>query len=174
MLILEPLMFNVDGSNLTNGCYLLSEFQNPECQRILVREYFTPKLHKRMLVGRFVNQFWLWDDCHKRWVHLRESRGICPAMKAKSIREAYPIVKIQGGRDGKHITENINCHRLMAAVWCPNPDPEHRTQVDHLNGDLDDYSQFNLEWVTPEENIRRAVAMRRARKEQAAPNPYEN
>lgn len=159
-LILQPLMFEPVNT------YLLTERGNPNYQSVLVREYFTPKLHRRLLVGRFVNQMWAWDDSHHYWIRLKVRSLLSPAMKNKYIRQAYPLVDVTREIEGKTIHESIYCHRLMAAVWCPNPDPEHRTQVDHLNGDINDYSQFNLEWVTPEENIRRAVAMRRARKKQ--------
>lgn len=158
-LILQPLLFEPVNT------YLLTERGNLNYQSVLVREYYTPKLHKRMLVGRYVGMMWAWDDNHNCWVRLKAILPLCPAMKLKS-RPPYPQVCVGRRINGKIIIENIKCHRLMAAVWCPNPDPEHRTQVDHLNGDINDYSQFNLEWVTPEENIRRAVAMRRARKKQ--------
>lgn len=180
LLILEPLMFDVDSLSIHHSAvggsihhfqsFLLSEYGNPDCQRVLVREYYTPKLHKRMLVGRFTNQLWTWDNYHKYWIRLREHRPLSPAAKAMSIRKMYPEVILYARKDDKCLQEHIFCHRLMAAVWCYNPDPLHRTQVDHLDGDRDNYNQINLEWVTPEENIRRRWADYYARKKQIITN----
>lgn len=47
-------------------------------------------------------------------------------------------------------------HRAVAMAWCPNDDPARKTEVDHLNCDHEDARACNLEWVTPEENKRRA------------------
>jgi hypothetical protein len=41
------------------------------------------------------------------------------------------------------------------------PDGE-KTEVDHLNGNFHEHSIANLEYVTPSENVRRAVARKRA------------
>ena len=47
-------------------------------------------------------------------------------------------------------------HRLVAQAFIPNDDPEHKTQIDHLNGKKYDNWYGNLEWVTQKENIIRA------------------
>ena len=49
-------------------------------------------------------------------------------------------------------------HILMAIVWI-GPIPEGH-QVDHINGNLLDWSVSNLEYVTPKENIKRARLLR--------------
>ncbi|KAK8882929.1 hypothetical protein M9Y10_045575 [Tritrichomonas musculus] len=43
-------------------------------------------------------------------------------------------------------------HRLIAEQFIPNDDPEHKTQVDHINHDRTDYHIDNLRWVTHSEN----------------------
>ena len=68
----------------------------------------------------------------------------------------------------------VKCYRLVAYSWCEHPeaaktDPEwykygHGFEVDHLNGDHNDSSPENLQWVTTEENRRRAGLARRMRK----------
>ena len=48
---------------------------------------------------------------------------------------------------------------IVAKTFIPNDDPEHKTQVNHKEGDIkSDNSIWNLEWVTPSENQRHAVA----------------
>ena len=48
------------------------------------------------------------------------------------------------------------CHRLVMFTWRPIPNAEVLT-VDHLNHNKRDNSLENLEWVTREENLRRAA-----------------
>ena len=47
---------------------------------------------------------------------------------------------------------------LMALTWI-GPRPE-GYEVDHINGDMLDWSADNLEYVTPEENNKRAKLLR--------------
>ena len=49
----------------------------------------------------------------------------------------------------------VLAHRLVMFTWKPIPDAE-RLTVDHLNHNKRDNSLNNLEWVTREENVRRA------------------
>ena len=50
----------------------------------------------------------------------------------------------------------IAAHRLVMMVWEPAPNMEQLT-VDHLNHNKRDNSLDNLEWVTQEENVKRAI-----------------
>ena len=61
----------------------------------------------------------------------------------------YPFMRQFGNR---------TCHMLMALTWI-GPRPE-GYEVDHINGDMLDWSTDNLEYVTPKENIKRAKLLR--------------
>lgn len=52
-------------------------------------------------------------------------------------------------------------HRLVASLFVPNPTPETRTQVDHIDGNPANNFADNLRWVTQNENIAAKYARRR-------------
>lgn len=56
------------------------------------------------------------------------------------------------GRKGNRRRERV--HRLVAKLFIPNPN--NLPEIDHLDGNRMNPSKDNLEWVTHEENIRRA------------------
>lgn len=62
-------------------------------------------------------------------------------------------LKINLEVDGKRYSKSM--HRLIALTFIPNP--ENKAEVNHINGIHDDNRVVNLEWVTPEENIRHSV-----------------
>ena len=51
-------------------------------------------------------------------------------------------------KDGKE--EKFYVHRLLATAFIPNP--ENKTDVDHINGIKDDNRLENLRWFTHKEN----------------------
>lgn len=65
----------------------------------------------------------------------------------------YPFMRQFGNR---------TCHMLMALTWVERLDTQTaiRLEVDHINGDMLDWSADNLEWVTPAENRKRAKLLR--------------
>lgn len=64
----------------------------------------------------------------------------------------YPRVDLrnENGRRPRSV------HRLVAEAFVPNP--YDKPQVNHIDGDKDNNSVDNLEWVTVSENARHAVA----------------
>lgn len=50
-------------------------------------------------------------------------------------------------------------HTLVAETFVPNPDPEHRKYVNHIDGNKHNNSADNLEWVTSSENQKHAYLM---------------
>ena len=70
--------------------------------------------------------------------------------------EPYPL-KVSYTNDG-YQKVNVSrppqyVHRLVAETWIDNPNPNHYTQVNHINGDKDDNRVENLEWVTQSQNM---------------------
>lgn len=64
----------------------------------------------------------------------------------------YFIVKLSGRNGG-----GISLHRMVAEVWCDKP--EGASQVNHIDGNKGNNSAENLEWVTPSENVQKALEM---------------
>ena len=90
------------------------------------------------------------------------------------LREIKPVLKQSGTRrctftngTGTHYPfmrnfQNKHCHFLVAAAWLGSrPDG---MVIDHLNGNILDWSADNLEYVTPAENNKRAKLLRIIRK----------
>ncbi|KAK8895901.1 hypothetical protein M9Y10_013787 [Tritrichomonas musculus] len=51
-------------------------------------------------------------------------------------------------------------HRIIALQFIPNDDPEHKTEVDHINHDRADNHLENLRWCTRSENMRNTTSSR--------------
>jgi len=65
----------------------------------------------------------------------------------------YPACRLQCDDDCSKI---MSVHVLVALAWCPYDSSVCEMQVDHLDGCRDNRSADNLEWVSPDENCRRA------------------
>ena len=68
-------------------------------------------------------------------------------------RVEYHRVNLFANGHSKHYA----VHRLVAMAFVANDDPKNKTQVDHTDGDRSNNAASNLEWVNPEENMRRCI-----------------
>ena len=56
--------------------------------------------------------------------------------------------------DGVQKSKKFYVHRLVASLFCHNPNPEEYIQVNHKDGDKSNNHYSNLEWVSPSSNIK--------------------
>lgn len=76
-------------------------------------------------------------------------------LKPFYTRGGYVRVKVNWNNKNR----KFQVHRLVALAFIPNDDPEHKTQVDHINCNRTDNRVENLRWVTPSENSQHALAV---------------
>ena len=76
-------------------------------------------------------------------------------LKPHYSKGGYMRVKINFGDRNK----KFMVHRLVAMAFVVNDDPEHFTQVDHINCNRVDNRAINLRWVTPKENTYHAIEL---------------
>ena len=72
-------------------------------------------------------------------------------LKVRKNEDGYAVVTM-GNKRIKRSTRFV--HRIVATLFLPNPG--NLSDVDHLNNDRMNPDVDNLEWVTHEENIKRA------------------
>lgn len=72
-------------------------------------------------------------------------------LKARENADGYAVITM-GNKRIRRSTQFV--HRIVAELFLPNP--EKLSDVDHLNGERMNPDVSNLQWVTHEENVRRA------------------
>lgn len=104
----------------------------------------------------------------EEWRDLPELQGeyqVSNLGRVKRVKGAERLVKLTTQRNGyvyvtlsfANTSKCFKTSRLVAKAFIPNPN--NYEEVDHLNADKQNNTVSNLEWVTGEENRRRAQAM---------------
>ena len=92
---------------------------------------------------------WKWNEEYQVYV------STLGHFKDKNKKNLPVLVKNSGYLNVRTPVGIKSCHRLVLLTWRPIPNAEELT-VDHLNHNKRDNSLNNLEWVTRQENLRRA------------------
>lgn len=64
----------------------------------------------------------------------------------------YKIVRLYTGNGNEH--KDMYVHRLVAEAYIPNPD--NLPEVDHIDANKENNDMSNLQWITKENNIKKA------------------
>lgn len=117
--------------------------------------------------------FKLWRQVNNTAIYISESGGCVTKNLHRGIRypkcfvfnnprghSHYPKYHITIKKSRKQKDYIFLPHRLVALTYLPNHDL-FKNQVDHLDGNIFNNNLWNLEWVTPEENYRRAKEARK-------------
>lgn len=100
---------------------------------------------RNIMIGDFYDKYEVDRNGNVR--SLQSSEHIC--LKHSIDRQGYHFVDLRNKSKRKHAM----VHRLVAEAFVNNPDPEHKTQVNHIDGNKANNNVDNLEWVSPKENV---------------------
>jgi len=87
-------------------------------------------------------------------------------MKFLTPRNLRGYARVSLWFDGKANDKRI--HRLVAEAFLPNPDC--KPEVNHKNGIRNDNRLCNLEWVTPQENVKHKMEVLKQESQQGEKN----
>lgn len=85
-----------------------------------------------------------------KFKNIKTKRILKPFLHKKGY---FYITIAPWGRQGKVVS--LKLHRLIAEAFIPNP--ENKSQINHIDGNKLNNSLDNLEWVTAKENINHAI-----------------
>lgn len=69
-------------------------------------------------------------------------------LKNSLTDDGYVIIRLR--------KKKLRINRLVAIYFVPNPDPENKKEVNHIDGDKLNNNDWNLEWHTRKENAAHA------------------
>lgn len=72
-------------------------------------------------------------------------------IKQYIINSGYVAVGVTKDGSNKHTTVTLS--RLLALAWISNPDPEHLSDVDHIDNNRLNNNLSNLRWVSHRDNL---------------------
>ena len=101
----------------------------------------------------------------EQWKHIQGYKGYLvsnlgriKSLKHLKARILHTFINNKGyervalSRDG--ISHHFLVSRLVAQAFCPNPDPENATTVDHADGDTRNNRADNLRWMSQQDNYK--------------------
>ena len=94
---------------------------------------------------------------------IKNSRGkILSQSPLTSGKDApYPYLFIHGTINGEHKTFKCFLHKITALAFLKNNNFEHKYIIDHVDDNIFNYLQKNLEWVTHSENAKRRYSRKK-------------
>ena len=142
---------------------------NNKEQNIRVCGYYVAWSHDEARINQLLEGFTVVKSQDgEEWRDLPELQGeyqVSNYGRVKRVKGAERLVKLTTQRNGyvyvtlsfANTSKCFKTSRLVAKAFIPNPN--NYEEADHLNADKQNNSVSNLEWVTPDENKRRAKAM---------------
>lgn len=82
-------------------------------------------------------------------INYRHRKNSCIKLKTKIDDDGYEFIVIHYD----NISYGFEVYRMLANMFIENDDPINKTQVNHIDGNKINNYIFNLEWVTPKDNI---------------------
>lgn len=106
------------------------------------------------------------DLPHEQWRPIQGYKGkylVSNFGRIKSLKYLKPRIlavfsnnkgylRVSLSKDGK--SRHFLVSRLVAEAFCPNPDPENATTVDHIDHDTWNNAASNLRWLPLRENAK--------------------
>lgn len=88
--------------------------------------------------------------------HKNNTKHLLPEKMLKPTKRNYNTY-YSVGLWMNNIDKRFTVHRLMAIHFIPNP--ENKPHINHIDGNKDNNSLSNLEWVTRSENLKHAMSL---------------